>query len=173
MAAQASRVTKAAEGAKIGRTPLTRVQREERSRRATIKTREKGRQATALIRGAATQATLREAGRIRRENIAAQTRAYEQRNLRRNAAAIARRRDYNALQTREEFKREVVTRPLAQGAAPVARSGFVLLGLFAALIVLFAVLNNPQGFTGWLGGLGNFMATFTQNGPLFSKNTGS
>jgi len=195
MAAQAGRIAQAAQGAKIGRTPLTQVQREERSRRTTIRAREKerrvskgfegvvtsrvnadrerSRRQTVAAKGTEARTTLA-AAKINRQNIiATQTKAYQQRNLDRNAAAIVRRREYNDLQNRESIKRQLVTQPITSAVQPAARSGFLLLGVFAGLIVLYAVLNNPQGFTGWLGGLGSFIATFTQNGPLFSRNTGS
>lgn len=171
--AQASRITQAAPGASIGRAALTKVQREERSRRTTIKQQEKHRQATAMVRSAGQQQTVRVAGQIRRENIAVQTQAYAQRNAQRNAAAVERRQAYNKLQSEQYVKRELVTQPIVQTVQPAARSGFVLLGVFAMLIVFYAIITHPEGFTGWLGGLGTAIGTFTQNGPLFSKNTGS
>jgi len=177
MAAQASRVTQAAPGATIG-TPtvepkIRQIRETGRVNRATIKARERHRQATTYVRGAVTQSTLREAGRIRRENIDYQTGAYGQRNVQRNVAAIERRRAYNQLQAKEQYKQALVRQPIINTAQPVARSGFVLLSVFALLIVFYLIITKPAGFTGWTVGLANFVGTFTQNGPLFTKNTGS
>lgn len=167
----AAKAAKAAAGASISKTPLTKVQREQRSIRTTYKHREKYRQATSYVKGAVNQATLREAARLRRENIDAQTKAYQQRNLDRSAVAIARRKQYNQIQTRENVKRQLVTEPAVGVVAPAARSGFMLMGLFFLLIIFYAIVTNPSGTTGWLNGLTSFMRTFSQNGSLFTKTT--
>lgn len=182
MATPAGKFTKAAAGAKIGsgRRPLTDKQREERSRRTTIRVQQQERRITETVKEGLRRQRTQESARLSRENreaVAARTR--ESSRLRReeigirNAASVQRTRDIGGIRRRERLTTELVEKPVTGGARPVVNGIFLVLTVFASLIIFYAIITSPQGFTGWLGGLGNFIATLSQNGPLFTKTQGT
>lgn len=173
MAVASSRITRQASAnpVKSARKPLTERQRNMRSERYNIR-----------LKGEIDKAVKRESGRITQENQRSATTLQNEREKvrtgesavriqQREAAILHRYREGIGIRRSERLQRNLIEEPATSVAQPFSATIIVFITVVFMLIILYAIINHSEGLSGALGGFANTIATFTQTGPLFTKNS--
>ena len=135
---------------------------------------------------------VRTAGREKRKSIAASTN--KQRELRvlsskitqeneqfRTGQAKIRRvqareqiteryREGIGIRRSERMQRQLIEEPVVGAVKPISNSVILVVVMIFMLLIFYTIVTHSEGFSGFLEGVGNVIATFSQTAPLFTKS---
>ncbi len=142
---------------------IKQIRERSRQRRLTEKKRAEVRAKERIVSEQARRETLEKRAQL-------QARLIKERQIQRLQTA----QDLASLRRRYGIERQVETAAISQGYSttkPFIHTLFVALGIFFGAIILYILVQNPQGTTNWLNSLSVAVATLSQSTPLFVKET--
>jgi len=175
MAIASSRITRQAPN-KVITTPKyvrpkpTVKQRELRTQRGNIKVAASEKRQT-ISHAAGEQKQLRKFSQtITQENERFRTGQSGVRIQQREAAILHRYREGIGIRRSERLQRNLIEEPVVNSIKPASNSIILVIVVSFMLIIFYAIVTHSQGFSGFLSGIGNTIATISQTGPLFTKS---
>lgn len=121
----------------------------------------------------AKRVTKRLAHKLQSENRAAETTAFQSRREFLSKSITNRQREGIGIRRSERLQTQLIEKPAVNAIKPATNSVILVIIVSFALIIFYAIVTHSAGFTGFLAGLTNFIATFSQTGPLFAKSSGT